>query len=195
MGKRGTKTSIFFAQINCIFDRREEEIINYSISGWCDVLMLCVLFECCAYCLNDVRTAWMLYVLFECCVYCLIDVRTVWMLCVLFECCTYCLNAVRTVWMLCVLFECCAYCLNAVRTVYRMLISLVNRTNFACTELILHPLSIMQPVSARHTCHHHGVFVLVIITLSTEHSKHCDNNCWYLCDKFLELLDTWKAWL
>ena len=38
----------------------------------------------------------------------------------------------------------------------------VCRSNFTCTKCILHILTILQHVSAHHTCHHQGVFVVVI---------------------------------
>jgi len=39
---------------------------------------------------------------------------------------------------------------------------LVRGTNFKCTKWILHKLSILHHASAHHTCHHQGVFVVVI---------------------------------
>jgi hypothetical protein len=41
------------------------------------------------------------------------------------------------------------------------------RTDCTCTKCILHTLSILQHVAARHTCHRQGVFVDVILTLSS----------------------------
>jgi len=47
------------------------------------------------------------------------------------------------------------------------LLTLACVTNFICTKCILHTLSILQHVLAHHTCHHQGVYVGVIITLSS----------------------------
>jgi len=47
------------------------------------------------------------------------------------------------------------------------LLTLVCITSFTCTKCILHTLSLLQHVSAHHTCHHQGVCVGVIITLSS----------------------------
>ena len=47
------------------------------------------------------------------------------------------------------------------------LLTLVCVTSFMCTEYILHTLSVLQHVSAHHTCHHQGVCVGVIVMLSS----------------------------
>jgi hypothetical protein len=57
-------------------------------------------------------------------------------------------------------------------------LSLIFRTNFTCTKCILNTLPILQHVSTHHTCHHQGLFVVVIVTLSSGP----------LCNEFLLLL-------
>jgi len=62
-------------------------------------------------------------------------------------------------------------------------VRLVCKTNFTGTKCILHTLSVLQHVSAHHTCHHGAVLVVVIIKLSncllhvTYHDKPDDGTC------------------
>jgi hypothetical protein len=51
--------------------------------------------------------------------------------------------------------------------VAEFLLTLFRVTNFICTKCILCTLSVLQHVSAHHTCHHQGVCVGVIIMLSS----------------------------
>ena len=62
-------------------------------------------------------------------------------------------------------------------------VRLVCKTNFTGTKCILHTLSVLQHVSAHHTCHHQAVLVVVIIKLSncllnvSYHDKLDDGTC------------------
>jgi len=50
----------------------------------------------------------------------------------------------------------------------------VCRTTFTCTNCVLHTSSIHQHVSAHHTCHQQGIFVVLIIPLSNHSLYRCE---------------------